>query len=318
MKNIIKKIYQLCIPQGMKLTLRGLRRLSSYSNFYDEITKIKNDILYLKILQYYEYNESKEYESELEYLKKIGTLTEYLQKRTDKEPPKINSGYDKKKQMSFVIHNNKKLYFPQKYSEEDAKRIYLTLLVEEDILGNGFKERNFHQYTTETFGVKTDDIVVDVGAGEGLFLLDVVDKIKRGYIIESDKSWIKALEATFEPYKKKITIINKFASNKNSKREITIDNCLEKEFGSIFIKMDIEGWEYLALHGAIKVLKRKEDIRLSCCTYHYHDDARLLESFFNNIGYQTEFSEGYTLFYAYDEIKPPFFRKGIIRARNIY
>ncbi len=221
--------------------------------------------------------------------------------------------------MAFVLHKDKKLYFPKNHSEEEAKRVYLNLFVEEDILGSGFKERNFHQYTTDSFSVKNNDIVLDVGAAEGLFLLDVVDKISKGFIIEPDKNWIKALMATFEPYEEKITIINKFAPNKDSRNEITIDTCLRNEFSNIFIKMDIEGGEYSALCGATNVLKnRKEYIRVSCCTYHYHDDARLIEKFFKDIGYHTEFSDGYTLFHAYDELKPPFFRRGLIRAKNIY
>lgn len=321
MEYIVISIYRKLVLAKLKQFVRGLRRLSRINTWYsniNEINKLKNDLLYIKILQYYEYNDSKEYQNELEYLKKHGALTPYLQKRTYKEPPKVNTGFDKKKKMSFVLHKNKKLYFPEHYSKEDAKRVYLNLIIDEDILGSGFKEKNFHQYTTESFCVKNNDILLDVGACEGLFLLDMIDKVSKGFIIESNKNWIKALKVTFEPYKDKITIINKFASNKDSQNEITIDTCLKNEFGSIFIKMDIEGCEYSALCGAEKVLTRKDDIRVSCCTYHYHDDSQLIEKFFKDIGYKTEFSVGYTLFNAYDEMKPPFFRRGLIRARNIY
>ncbi len=70
MENIFKSIYRKLVPEKMKQFIRGFRRLSSYSKYYNEITKLKNYLLYIKILQYYEYNNSKEYQDELEYLKK--------------------------------------------------------------------------------------------------------------------------------------------------------------------------------------------------------------------------------------------------------
>lgn len=123
--------------------------------------------------------------------------------------------------------------------------------------------------------------------------------------------------ATFEPYQDKVTIIDKFASNKDSANEITLDSCLKNETGNIFIKIDVEGGETKVLNGAKSVLKRLDDIRVACCTYHKHDDASLFEKFFKDLNYQTEFSDGYMLFYFYDNLKPPYFRKGVIRAKNI-
>ncbi len=315
MSNIIRNVYHKCVPANLQQFLRDLKELSSY---LEEIKKLKKDILFIKILLYYQKNDSKEYKKELEYIEKNGSLAGYLNNSNNKTQYNVITGFDNKKKMSFVIHKDKKLYFPKNYSEEAAKRVYLTLIEKENILGSGSSENRFHQYITESFPVKNNDIVLDLGACEGLFLLDVINKVSKGIIIESSKNWIKALKATFEPYKEKVVILNKFASNKDSAKEITVDTCLKNEFGDIFIKMDIEGWEYKVLHGATNVLNRKDDIRVSCCTYHYHDDASLIENFFRRIKYQTEFSDGHTIFSAYDEVKPPFFRKGLIRARNNY
>lgn len=314
MGYIIRIIWRNIVPAKLKRFIKDLRKISSTT---EEIKNLKKEVLYFKILNYYEQNNSKKYQGEIEYLKENGTLTGYLYKRTNKEIDSVTIGFDKKKKMPFVIHEDKRVYFPKNYSKETVKRIYLTLITEENILGGGFTEKSPHQYTTESFYVKKNDIVLDVGACEGLFLLDVIDMVKKGFVIESDKKWINALKATFEPYKDKVTIINKFASNKDSLNELTIDTCLKNDFGNIFIKMDVEGSENLVLQSALKVLNRKEDIRVSCCTYHRHDDASLIEDFFKGINYQAEFSDGYTLFNHYDKSKPPFFRRVLIRAKNI-
>jgi hypothetical protein len=314
MENTIKCIFRRIVPTKLKHFIKDLRKLSS---FREEITDLKRDFLYFRILHYFEHNKSEEYRNEIEYLNKIGTLATYPYNRTNKELTDLNTGFDKKKKMPFVVHKGKKLYFPGYFSKETSKQAYLNLVVRDNILGGGFMEKSPHQYTTESFFVKPDDIVLDVGACEGLFLLDVIDKVKKGFVFESDKSWIKALMATFEPYKDRVSIINKFVSNKDSINEITINSCLKSVFGNIFIKMDVEGYESLVLSGAKEVLNRKGDIRVACGTYHKHDDANLIENFFKGINYQTEFSDGYMLFALYDKIKPPFFRKGLIRARKI-
>jgi hypothetical protein len=313
MGNFINSIYKSLAPATLRIFFKDLRKLSS---FREDITVLKRDLLFFRILHYFEHNNSVEYNDELEFLDKIGTLTTYPYNRTNKEFHIVDNGFDKKKGMPFVIHDDKKLYFPKHFSVETAKQFYTNFIVRENILGGGFMEKSPHQYITKSFFVKNDDIVLDIGAGEGLFLLDVIDRIKKGFVFESDKSWMKALTATFEPYKEKVTIINKLVTNKDSINEITIDTCLRNEPGNLFIKMDIEGYEFLALGGAKEVLDRKDDIRVACCTYHKHNDASLLEEFFKDIKYCTEFSDGYMLFASYDKIQPPFFRRGLIRAKK--
>jgi hypothetical protein len=312
--NIIKNIYRRFLPMNLKNFIKDLRKLSS---FRKEIADLKREFLYFRIMHYFELSYSEEYRNEIEYLKNLGTLATYPYNKTNKGFNNVNYGFDRKKRMPFVVHKGKKLFFPKHFNTENAKQTYLNLVERENILGDGFIEKCPHQYTTESFFVKNNDIVLDVGACEGLFLLDVIDKVKKGYVFEPDKSWTKALAATFEPYKNRVTIVNKLASNKDSTNEIKIDTCLKDEFGDIFIKMDVEGYESLVLSGAKEVLNRKEDIRIACATYHKHDDASLFEVFFKGINYHTEFSDGYMLFALYDKIKPPFFRKGLIRARKI-
>lgn len=274
-------------------------------------------MLYFDILHYFEHNSPEEYQNELEFLIKAGTLITFPYNRTGREPDSIKIDFDKIKKMFYVLHKNKRLYYPGNYDKEQAKQAYLNYIVGQNILDVKYSEKTPHQYTTDSFPVKNGDIVLDIGAAEGLFLLDVIEKVRRGFVFEPKEYWIKALEATFEPYKERVKIINKFVSNKYSKDELTIDCCLKDEYGNIFIKMDVEGYENLVLNGAKNVLNRKDDIRVACCTYHRHDDASLLENFFKDLNYHTEFSDGYMLFFYDKKIRPPYFRRGLIRAKKI-
>lgn len=317
MKEKIKNIFKIIIPTKLRYLIFSLRQISNNQNIPREIANIKKDLLFFKILHHFKNNKTEEYQNEINYLDKIGTLNIFPYNRIDKKINNIMAGFDKKNKMPFVTHKDKKLYFPKHYSVEQAKNEYLNLIVNENILEEKFWEKTPHQYTTELFSVKNDDIVLDIGASEGLFLLNVIDKIKKGFIFEPDKIWLKALKVTFEPFKEKIIIINKFASNKNSTNELTIDYCLKNEHGNVFVKIDVEGSENMVLNGAKSILERKNDIRVVCCTYHKHGDANLFEKFFKNLNYYTEFSDGYMIFFYDNAIKPPYFRKGLIRAKNI-
>lgn len=317
MKQNIENIYKIIVPTKLRYLIYSLCKLSNKQNIPREIANLKKDLLFFKMLHYFKNNNPKEYQNEMNYLDKTGTLTPFPYNRTDKEAGNVITGFDRKKKMPFVFHKDKKLYFPKHYNMEQAKYGYLNLIVNDNLLEEKFWEKTPHQYTTETFFVKDEDIVLDIGASEGIFLLDVVDRIKKGFIFEPDKIWLKALKATFEPFKEKVTIINKFASNKDSSNELTIDSCLKNEDENIFIKIDVEGNENLVLSGSKSVLTRKNDIRVVCCTYHKHDDANLFENFFNDLNYHTEFSDGYMLFFYDSNIKPPYFRKGLIRAKNV-
>jgi 16S rRNA A1518/A1519 N6-dimethyltransferase RsmA/KsgA/DIM1 with predicted DNA glycosylase/AP lyase activity len=65
-------------------------------------------------------------------------------------------------------------------------------------LGGGYMEKMPHQYQTSYFQVKKNDILLDVGCAEALFSLDVIDKVKKVILFESDSVWFDPLKATFE------------------------------------------------------------------------------------------------------------------------
>jgi len=91
---------------------------------------------------------------------------------------------------------------------------------------------------------------------------------------------------------------------------MTIDHFLEgKKIDNLFIKMDIEGAELLALQGATKILTDSKDIQLAICTYHGKDDFKKISCLFSEKGLYCEYSNG--KIFLNNE-----FRIGVIRAKR--
>lgn len=260
---------------------------------------------------------SQPYKEELEFVLKNGIRNfPYEQQKTLET---VESGFDKSKKMPFVLHQGKRLYFPSDFSPKDAEKQYRGFIEKENLLGGGYMKKAPHQYQTENFKVELGDVFVDVGAAEGLVALDVVEKASKLYIIESNRYWIPALKATFEPYKNKCVIVKKMVSDKNSLKSITLSKLLSKEINSpIFIKMDIEGHEANVLESSAGFLSDAPFAKVACCTYHKWGDAEKIVSFFDRLGYKHEFSEGWMLQWIVedDPLYPPFFRHGVLRARK--
>ncbi|NBB22942.1 hypothetical protein GVN20_26535 [Runella sp. CRIBMP] len=296
-----------------------------FSKLHEDVfilsNKLRNtrlELLYFKVLDYYSKNPNPSLENELNYLKDLGYISAFPYKRL-KSVGNIICKYDQNKKMPYVLHtNSKKLYFPETWTIESMKSQYLNLVETENILGGNYLEKAPHQYQTEYFYAKSTDIVLDIGAAEGLFSLEMVDKVKKIYIYEADDLWVKALKATFEPYQDKVVIVNKYVSDKDSKNEITLTNSLKNEsLEGVFVKMDIEGDEIKVISGNKSIFDKLIDIRIACCTYHKKDDAQNIKSLLDFMGYSTEFSDGYVLFFWDENIQAPYFRQGMIRAKKV-
>jgi len=282
-----------------------------------EIARIKDQTLVLNIFNYcHEFPELREnYKTELSYLINNPANIIFPYKQL-KKLESVQSGYDNKRKLPYVIHNGKKLYFPKTWTVNSAVSTYTNFIENENILGGSYKEKSPHQYESDTFRVNESDVLMDIGCAEGLFALHVIDRVKKIYLIESDVFWIEALTATFEPYKNKVEIINKLISDIDTEKTITLTSILKKELtSSLFIKMDIEGYEVAVLKDSKDILNKISDIRIACCSYHKQTDAEELTKIFTSMDYEMEFSDGYMLF-IFDELKPPYFRKGVIRAKH--
>lgn len=198
--------------------------------------------------------------------------------------------FDNEKSMFYVIHNDKKLYFPDTFKIDQVLDLYKCLMVEQDF-------RSPHRYLKGDYKQLEGRVLLDVGAAEGIFTLDSIEFVKHAYLFEYESNWLNALNATFAPWREKVTIVPKYVTNKDSDTETKIDSYRHYWSDSnLFIKMDIEGAELTALHGAYEVLTGDTDIMMSVCTYHRPQDAEDISSFLSSLNYCFYFTEGY-MFY---------------------
>ncbi|GHT51794.1 hypothetical protein FACS189440_21230 [Bacteroidia bacterium] len=213
----------------------------------------------------------------------------------------IDSIYDSQQEMYYVFHEGKKLYFPSFCTKMDAIASYRNLIIEQDI-------RSPHRYIYDPKRL-TGKTILDMGAAEGIFSLGIIDIANHVYLFECDKNWISALNATFAPWKEKVTLISKYVSDIDDESNISIDHFLEgKEKNNLFFKMDIEGCEQAALKGAEKTLKEAHDLDYAICTYHRKNDPEEINQLLSDHHFESEFTEGF-LYFDKD------FRKAIIRRK---
>lgn len=186
----------------------------------------------------------------------------------------INVYYDQKEEMFFVLHLGKKMYFPKRYkNQQEIISYYRTVLIEQDM-------ESPHRYLSDNCEVFNGDIVVDAGVAEGFFSLEIIDRVKKIYLIEADEGWIEALKATFRNYMNKVELIKGYLTSYDEGNLISLDNVIHEPVN--FIKMDIEGAEYDALCGAERIINKSDNLRMSICSYHSDYDQVLIEKYMDN------------------------------------
>lgn len=193
---------------------------------------------------------------------------------------------DTNSDLPYVIHNGKKLFFRKFYSDELVIKDYRALLTEQD-------SRAAHRYV-RSYDQLQNKILLDIGSAEGIFALDSIERADHVYLFEYDADWMEPLKATFEPWKNKVTVIQKYVWDSNSEMHTTLDDFLSnRTFSKLFVKMDIEGAERRAFSGAAKLLKNGFDIQIAVTTYHRKGDPEYLQNLFLSNGFTCEFSDGY-------------------------
>ena len=293
--RIIKYIYRTLIPESIRWKVIHAKK------------KNQENSIKAKVLKYY--NEYPTHDSEineaLKYLKNNDlSVFPYVFFNAYKNK-NIRVFKDESNQLPYVNHLNKKLYFKKSWTNEHIIDAYRFLLAEQDL-------QSAHCYLTSNYKIKENGIVVDVGAAEGIFAINEIENIKHLYLIETDQEWIEALKETFKPWDDKITIINKFISNKNDNSNMTLDSF----FSNIdidFLKIDVDGAEEELLKGADFVVTNKVK-QLAICTYHKTNDNLDFSKLLVSKEYKIENSKGYMLFYFDSNFEQPFFRRGLIRA----
>lgn len=277
--------------------------------------KVENYLLFVKqrLIERYNNSDDEEILEVIAYLKDHGLEVfnyEFVQKYKSAD---IQVFYDDEKKLYFVWHENKKMYFARYFANElEVSKYYNQILLEQDT-------KSPHRYLTDDFDVEENSIVVDAGVAEGNFALSVIDKVKKIYLFEPDKDWVEALHYTFEPYKDKVIIINKFLADYIGENVTTLDAVAGQERID-FIKMDIEGEEYYALKGGSELFRQSQKVKCVVCIYHQELDRIVLGKMLETNGFTVSTSKGY-MWYAgmQDSIYSlPTLRKGLIRAEKNY
>lgn len=216
--------------------------------------------------------------------------------------------FDNTHGMFYVKHSGHKLYYPKGYTKMRAIWATRSILKEQD-------PQSSHLYLTSDFDVESNSIVIDAGVAEGNFALSVVDKVKRLYLIECDPTWVETLKVTFAPWKEKVVFVEKYLSDTNDDKFVTIDHLVQPEDGEkYFVKMDVEGFEKQSLEGMRHLLTKATNLKMDICTYHHEGDLAEIEAIIDKYGFKYHVSNGYVLFSQQNET--PTFRKTLIRAEK--
>lgn len=267
-----------------------------------------NFVLKNRIVNYYNKNERDitdfELKNALKYYKHndISVFPYHFKEDYNKTDLMLNNDNG----FNYYLLNGNKLYFKQDWSELSCKSYLKSLLIEQD-------SRSPHCYCNQNFNVQNDETLLDIGAAEGNFSLLSINLAKEILIFEYNNDWFKALTKTFKAFSN-VKIIYKKVESLTSQKTIALDDMPELFSKKLFIKMDVEGGERSIFKGMEKLLSSNPNIRLAVCTYHGYNDANEFEKYFKEKGFQTEFSNGYMLYYFAKDLKPPFLRKGVLRV----
>jgi hypothetical protein len=290
--------YKLVVPEILRNKISMLRNAGG-------LNSMRKDIL-----SFYKDNQDDEIKEVIRFLRKKPLQLFPYQFPRKYDSLEIKVYHDDRKDLKYVFYEKKRMYFKRAWNENDIKKYYVNLLIEQD-------KKSPHRYLVDSFNIKPDDVVADIGAAEGIFSLSIISTIKKIYLFEMDGQWIEALEATFEPWKHKVEIINRFVSDKNDDSNITLDQfTMERNIRLDFIKIDVDGAEYSLLNGGRNLLKKASQMRIAICTYHKADDERLVRDFFNQYEYNVNPSYGYMIFYFDPHLSHPYLRRGLLRAEK--
>lgn len=192
---------------------------------------------------------------------------------------------DSQSGMKYAVYKGRKMFFPRGWDELRITDYFQTIILEQNTYSP-------HCYQKQGYTVKKGDTVVDAGAAEGFFALDVLDIAEKIYLIEADSQWVEALRQTFREANEKVCIIEGFLGESTGGNRVCLDELFPLE-NINYIKMDIEGYERAALSGAKKMLQRCDDIRCAICSYHRRGDEEWIKKQLTELGFVTDTSRGY-------------------------
>ena len=293
MNGFSSMIYRVIVPKFIRKRILAHRLPISILNYYSRLPEKPSDEIE-SVLNYLRNNEMEVFPYEFQ--------NEYVANN-------VEVFKDQEKGLRYVIHEGKRLYFKRRWGKQKIQNLFNLLSKEQDI-------RSPHRYLTEQFNFEDGEVLVDVGVAEGNFALSVVEKASSLFLFEADREWIEPLNATFEPWKDKVVIVNKFVSDLTNSTHTTIDDLISPGKTPMFLKIDVEGAESRLLKGSKRILSEQKPLKVAVCTYHKQDDEKEFTALLNQFEFKTSCSEGFMLFFYDKKIKAPYFRRGLIRAEK--
>ncbi|WP_248724602.1 FkbM family methyltransferase [Seonamhaeicola sp. ML3] len=182
-------------------------------------------------------------------------------------------------EVSFKTIPNK-LFWPIEFDKEGIHQV----------VSETFDTSDWHYYRKKYTEVEAGEILLDIGAAEGLFSLVVADQCDKIFLVEPNRLFNKCLEKTFESFEKKVTIhkvavgdedgminfneaslsgmVEKNKSETDSSIPVKkIDSIIPPNQKITYLKADIEGFEYNMLKGAEITIKNNKP-KIAITTYH--------------------------------------------------
>jgi len=295
MNRLTSQVYRILVPKYIRNKILARQLPISIMNYYATLSEPI----------------SEEIEVVLNYLK-TNPLTVFPYSFKDQYiADEIKVFDDTDKGLRYVWLDGKRLYFKKRWNKQKIRHLFNLLSQEQDL-------QSPHRYLNDRFTFESGEVLVDVGVAEGNFALSVVEKASKLILFEADKEWIEPLKATFEPWKDKVLIVNKYVGNITNATCTKLDDFFSEGENLTFLKIDVEGAESRLLDGCKRILSEVSPLKLAICTYHKQDDEKNFRSLLTQRGFETSHSDGFMLFYYDKKMKAPYFRRALLRATKTY
>ena len=289
---------------------------------YPKYMKLRKGKVYISVLNFIEKDNNPELKGIIPYMKKAGYLKFFYGNWTLKyEKSDYPIDLRRKDGVFYVRHKLfngkiKKLYMPKGKGAGNCKLYYQSLLLDQDI-------ESPHRYLFEenyNYIKKMGGTVLDLGAAEGNFSLEMGEIANSIICFEPDENMRFALNKTMNPYKEKMKVVSKFVGEVTDNENNTIS--VDDYFGNSIpedisvIKMDIEGFEQAALRGMKKTLEKNPNAIILVCAYHQPQAEAEIRDILGSMGYDVKNRKGYMFFHEFDNFVEPYYRRGVLEARK--